>query len=137
MHEVANAVLSFAEENRSSIVLENLTGIRPNKGKAFNRRISIWPRRKLHHTIEYKAAWKGIPIIKVDPRYSSRRCPVCGKIQQSRKGADFKCGCGWHIDRHINASINLLRTAVSEKAAGGLRFGPGAFQHDAVTVLCG
>jgi len=136
MHEVANAVLSFAEERRSMIVLEDLTGIKPCKGKKLNRRISMWPRRKLHQIIEYKAAWRGIPVIKVDPRYSSRKCPVCGRIQDSRKGAEFVCGCGWHMDRHINASINLLQTAASKKAAGGLRFDPGAFQHDAVMVLC-
>ena len=137
MHEVANAVLSFAEERRSMIVLEDLTGIRPCKGKKFNRRISMWPRRRLHQIIEYKAAWQGIPVVKVDPRYSSRKCPVCGRIQDSRKGTEFVCGCGWHMDRHINASINLLQTAASEKAAGGLRFDPGAFQHDVVMVLCG
>jgi putative transposase len=137
MHEVANTVLSFAEERRSMIVLEDLTGVKPRKDKKLNRRISIWPRRKLHQIIEYKAAWRGIPVVKVDPRYSSRKCPVCGRIQDSRKGTEFVCGCGWHIDRHINASINLLQTAASEKAAGGLRFDPGAFQHDVVMVLCG
>jgi putative transposase len=137
MHEVANAVLSFAEEQKSVIVLEDLTGIRPRMDKRMNRRISMWPRRKLHQIIEYKAAWQGIPIVKVDPRYSSRKCPVCGSIQDSRKGTEFVCGCGWHIDRHINASINLLQSAASEKAAGGLWFSPGAFQHDVVMVLCG
>jgi len=136
MHEVANTVLSFAEEHKSMIVLEDLTGIRPRSEKVLNRRISMWPRRKLHQIIEYKAAWRGIPVIKVDPRYSSRKCPVCGRIQDSRKGAEFVCGCGWRADRHINASINLLQTAASEKAAGGLRFDPGAFQHDVVMVLC-
>ena len=137
MHEVANAVLSFAEEQRSMIVLEDLTGIKPRMGKSMNRRISMWPRRKLHQIIEYKAAWQGIPVVKVDPRYSSRKCPVCGRIQDSRKGTEFVCGCGWHMDRHINASINLLQTAASKEAAGGLRFDPGAFQHDVVMVLCG
>jgi len=137
MHEVANAVLSFAEERRSMIVLEDLTGIKPCKNKKLNRRISIWPRRKLHQIIEYKAAWQGIPVVKVDPRYSSRKCPACGSIQDSRKGTEFVCGCGWHIDRHINASINLLQSAASEKAAGGLWFSLGAFQHDVVMVLCG
>ena len=137
LHQTANIILSLAENNKSSIILEDLTGIRPDKGKAFNRRISMWPRRKLHQIIEYKAAWKGIPVVKVDPRYSSRRCPACGRIQQrSRKGTDFVCGCGWRIDRHINASINLLKTAAPGWAAGGLRFGPGASQHDAVTILC-
>jgi len=137
MHEVANAVLSFAEERRSMIVLEDLGEIRPQMCKRMNRRISMWPRRKLHQIIEYKAAWQGIPVMKVDPRYSSRKCPVCGRIQDSRKGTEFVCGCGWHMDRHINASINLLQTAASEKAAGGLWFSPGAFQHDVVMVLCG
>ena len=93
MHEVANAVLSFAEKQRSMIVLEDLRGIRPRKNKDLNRRISIWPRRKLHQIIEYKAAWQGIPVVKVDPRYSSRKCPVCGRIQDSRKGTEFVCGC--------------------------------------------
>jgi len=61
MHEVANAVLSFAEERRSMIVLEDLTGIKLRKDKKLNRRISMWPRRRLHQIIEYKAAWQGIP----------------------------------------------------------------------------
>jgi putative transposase len=136
LHEVANTVLRLARERKSMVVLEDLSEIRPRWSKSMNRRISIWPRRKLHQIIEYKAEWLGIPVVKVDPRYSSRRCPACGRIQDSRKGADFVCGCGWRINRHINASINLLQKAAPE-AAGGLRFDPGAFQHDAVMVLCG
>jgi len=136
LHEVANAVLKLAEERKSKIVLEDLSEMRPRWSKQMNRRISVWPRRNLHQIIEYKAEWLGIPVVKVDPSYSSRRCPVCGRIQDSRKGADFSCECGWRINRHINASINLLRTAAPE-AAGGLRFDPGAFQHDVVMVLCG
>jgi putative transposase len=135
MHQVANAVLSFAERQRSSVVLEDLTGIRFKRGKDLNRRLSLWPRRKLHQIIEYKAQWRGIPVVKVDPRYSSRKCPICGKIQDSRMGMEFVCECGWHLDRHINASINLLQTAISNGMAGGLRFDPGAFQHDVMMIL--
>jgi len=76
LHQVANSVLKFAEERRSAIVLENLKGIRPRKSKELNRRLSMWPRRKLHQIIEYKAQWKGIPVVKVDPRNSSRTCPI-------------------------------------------------------------
>ena len=137
MHQVANAVLSFAEMQSSAVVLEDLKGFRTKRGKDLNRRLSIWPRRKLHQIIEYKAAWKGIPIIKVDPRYSSRKCSMCGRISDSRMGTEFVCECGWHLDRHINASINLLQTAVSKglEVAGGLRFDPGAFQHDVMMIL--
>jgi putative transposase len=76
MHRVANAVLEFTENHKSAIVLENLGDMRMNKNKTLNRRLSLWPRRKLHQIIEYKAAWKGIPVVKVDPRFSSRRCPI-------------------------------------------------------------
>jgi len=50
-------------------------------------------------------------------------------------GTEFECGCGWHLDRHINASLNLLHTAISKGMAGGLWFSPGAFQHDAMMIL--
>jgi putative transposase len=137
LHQVADAVLDFAEANHSAIILEDLTGLRPKGNKTLNRRISTWPRRKLHQIMEYKSQWRGIPLVKVDPRNSSRTCPICGSIQKSRIGGVFECECGWSLDRHINASINLLQTASSKGLAGGLRFSPGAFQHDVVMTLYG
>jgi putative transposase len=76
LHQVANSVLKFAEERKSAIVLEDLKGFRSKRSKELNRRLSMWPRRKLHQIIEYKAQWKGIPVVKVDPRNSSRKCPI-------------------------------------------------------------
>jgi len=137
LHKVADAVLEFADERRSVVVLEDLKGIKHKKNKDLNRRLSLWPRRKLHQIIEYKAQWRGIPVVKVDPRYSSKTCPICGRKQDSRMGAVFECECGWRLDRHVNASINLLQTALSKglEVAGGLRFDPGAFQHDVMMTL--
>ncbi|MBE0519131.1 MAG: hypothetical protein IH630_07940 [Thermoplasmata archaeon] len=34
------------------------------------------------------------------------------------------------VYRHVNADINLLQTAFPDGVAGGLRFSPGAFQHE-------
>jgi putative transposase len=135
LHQVANSVLKFAEERRSAIVLEDLKGFKSKRSKELNRRLSIWPRGKLHQIIEYKAQWKGIPVFKVNPRNSSRTCPMCGRTQYSRMGTEFACECGWHMDRHINASLNLLQTAISRGMAGGLWFNPGAFQHDVMMIL--
>ncbi len=138
LHQVANAVLDFAQERRSVIVLEDLTGMRCKRNKDLNRRLSMWPRRKLHQILEYKSQWRGIPLVKVDPRNSSKKCPICG-CMNTRMGTMFECGCGWRLDGHINASINLLQTAVSKglEVAGGLWFSPGALQHDAMMTLCG
>jgi putative transposase len=136
MHQVANAVLDFAEERKAAIVLEDLKGVfKPRANKPLNRRLSMWPRRTLHRFIEYKARWRGVTVLKVDPRNSSRKCPACGRLQHSRKGTEFACECGWHLDRHINASLNLLHTAVSKEMAGGLRFDPGALQRDVMMIL--
>ncbi len=137
LHQVADSVLEFAESQKSAIVLEDLKGMRSKRNKDLNRRLSMWPRRKLHLIIQYKAEWRGIPVVKVDPRYSSKKCPICGRIPDSRMGTLFECECGWRLDRHINASINLLQTAVSKglEVAGGLRFDPGAFQHDVMMAL--
>jgi len=133
---VADAVLSFAEGKKSAIVLEDLKVVfKPRERKALNRRLSLWPRRKLHQFIEYKARWRGVTVLTVDPRNSSRKCPACGRLQDSRKGTEFRCECGWRLDRHINASLNLLQTAVSEEMVGGLRFDPGALQHDVMMIL--
>ena len=49
-------------------------------------------------------------------------------------GALFECECDRNFDRNVDASIDLLRTAVSKRleVAGGLWFSPGAFRHDAM-----
>jgi len=123
--------------NKAVIILEYLNGMKSNKySKNLNRRLSSWPRRKPHNIIEYKAGWEGIPVIKLDPRNSSRTCPRCGSIKKSRLGKIFKRKqCGWQIDRQINAGINLLQTAVSKEMVGGLRFSLDALHHDPVTSI--
>jgi len=52
-------------------------------------------------------------------------------------GAVFECQRGLCLDRRINASMNLLQTAISKRlvVAGGLWFSPGAFQHDVMMIL--
>ena len=71
-----------------------------------------------------------------DPMCSSRKCPTCGR-SDSRMGALFECGCGLDIDSNVSSSIDPLQTAVSKRleVAGGLRFDPGAFRHDAMMIL--
>lgn len=137
LHETANNLLSYAKDNKAIIILEDLTGMRAQRANPkINRRLSSWPRRKLHQIIEYKAEWEGISVIKLNPRNSSRTCPRCGSIKKSRLGKIFKRKqCGWQIDRQINAGINLLQTAVSKEMVGGLRFSLDALHHDPVTSI--
>jgi len=103
-----------------------------------NRRLSSWPRGEIHRQIEYKAALEGVPVIKVNPAWTSKTCPVCGARRRDRVGKVFVCEmCDWEMDRQINAGLNILKTALAsnEALARAVRFQPGALRHDVVSPL--
>lgn len=62
--------------------------------------------------LEYKAAWEGKKIIKIDHFYpSSKTCHNCGYINQnlSLKDRTWECSkCGTVLDRDVNAAKNIL-----------------------------
>jgi len=139
LHNVSKSLIEFAQADHSAIVLEDLTlhgaGGRSRK---MNRRLSSWPRGLIHHLIEYKAALAGVPVIKVNPAWTSKTCPVCGARRRDRVGKDFVClMCDWEMDRQINAGMNILKTALAsnEALARAVRFQPGALRDDVVSPL--
>ncbi len=103
-----------------------------------NRRLSSWPRREIHRQIEYKAALEGVPLIKINPAWTSKTCPACGARRRDRVGQEFVCEmCDWEMDRQHNAGLNILRTALAshEALARAVRFQPGALRDDVVSPL--
>ncbi len=145
LHLISNGLVKAAEEAQAAIVLEDLRLPRGGgRGKRMRRRLSSWPHRELHRQIEYKAEERGVPVIKVDPRYTSKTCPRCGEIKQrrSRVGRVFVCDkCGWRKERQLNAGLNICKTALAElpeamrRGLGGLRLDPDALADDAMILL--
>jgi len=139
LHLVSKRLVQFAKNGRAAIVLEDLT-LRGAGGRSrrMNRRLSSWPRGEIHRQIEYKAALEGVPVIKVNPAWTSKTCPVCGARRRDRVGKVFVClMCDWEMDRQINAGMNILKTALAsnEALARAVRFQPGALRHDVVSPL--
>ena len=139
LHRVSKTLVSAAKAKKAAIVLEDLT-LRGAGGRSrrMNRRLSSWPRSEIHRQIEYKAALAGVPIIKVNPAWTSKTCPVCGARRRDRVGQEFVCEmCDWEMDRQINAGMNILKTALAsnEALARAVRFQPGALRHDVVSPL--
>ncbi len=102
--------------------------------------VTVQLRRRIHSQLEYKARWRGIPLVRVNPKNTSRTCPACGSLS-SRKGGVFegemfRCGCGWSIDRQTNAALNILNTAIAchKALARAVRFQRGAMRHDVVIL---
>lgn len=139
LHRVSKGLVGQAAAARAAIVLEDLTlhGA-GGKSRKMNRRLSSWPRREIHRQIEYKAALEGVPVMKVNPQWTSKTCPVCGARLRDRVGQDFVCVmCDWEMDRQINAGMNILTTALAsdEALARAVRFRPGALRDDVVSPL--
>ncbi len=139
LHRVSCRLVQFANGYAAAIVLENLTlhGA-GGRSRRMNRRLSSWPRGEIHRQIEYKAALAGVPVIKVNPAWTSKTCPVCGARRRDRVGKVFVClMCDWEMDRQINAGMDILKTALAsnEALARAVRFQPGALRHDVVSPL--
>lgn len=89
--------------------------------------------------LEYKQAWRGGQVIAVNPRNTSRTCPVCDHVsaENRRTQAQFQClGCGFEENADVVGAINVLRAgharlacevngAIKPSAAGTHRSDPG------------
>lgn len=140
LHVASRRIVDAATRAKAALVLEALT---LTKIRSFSRRrsraLNAWPRGELSRQIEYKAALAGVPIIKVNPAWTSKTCPVCGARRRDRVGQDFVClRCDWEMDRQHNAGLNILNSALAsnEALARAVRFRPGALRDDVVIPLC-
>ena len=94
----------------STIVLEDLKGIRKNKlRKAQRTMLNNWSFFQLEQFITYKAMMKGIDVKHIDAAYTSQRCSKCAfTYKTNRKGHSFSCkSCGFKLNSDLNASRNI------------------------------
>ncbi|MFC8063285.1 RNA-guided endonuclease InsQ/TnpB family protein [Streptomyces sp. NPDC057293] len=115
-HKIAKHVVAEAERTGRGIALEDLTGIRERVRLRKPQRAthSSWAFAQLGQFIEYKARKAGVPVVHVDPAYTSRTCAECGYIDKANRVSQawFACrSCGFvdHADR--NGSRNIRARA--------------------------
>jgi len=139
LHLMSKGLVAVAERQQAAIILEDLTMPQGGgRGRRMRRRLSSWPQGELHRQIGYKALAAGVPVIEVNPAWTSKTCPACGARRRDRVGQDFVCElCDWEMDRQHNAGLNILKTALAsdEALARAVRFQPGALRRDVVIPL--
>lgn len=115
IHLISKAIVKHAKENRLSILMENLTGIRKmyrkgnGQGASFRGRMNSWQFYEVRRQVEYKALWEGITVIYVNPRGTSRNCPDCGSHVVPLQGRKLFCAaCDKIWDRDVLASLNIM-----------------------------
>ncbi len=121
-HTISKRLVETAERTKRGIALEDLKGIRTRVRARRQQRAQLhsWSFFQLRCFIGYKAQRAGIPVVLVDPRNTSRRCPACGHTDKANrpKQSTFhcvSCGCAGHADTIAAENIRVLgRAAVRQ-----------------------
>lgn len=115
-HRIAKEIVDKASRTGRGIALEDLTGIRARarQRKPQRTRFHSWAFGQLADFIVYKAHLAGVPVVFVDPAYTSQRCHQCGHIDKKNRTSQamftcVSCGFAGHADH--NAAINIAHRA--------------------------
>jgi IS605 OrfB family transposase len=96
-HCISKKLVAKAKDTSSVIALEDLQGIRERMtvSKAQRRKQHSWGFYQLRQFVEYKAAIAGVPVVYINPAYTSQECPVCHHISRSNRPTRdrFACVC--------------------------------------------
>lgn len=120
-HEVSRSIIEFSEKSGCpAIAVEQLDGVRGGKlRKKVRREVQRWAYGQLAFFIGYKAAERGMSVIEVDPRGTSKGCSRCGHAEPAnRKRHEFCCkACGHKLHSDLNAAHNIrLRGVLTRQA---------------------
>ena len=119
-HRIANAILASLQAG-DTLAIEDLTDIREGCKQRKKQRglFHRWSFAQLASFLTYKAERKGILVVVVDPRYSSRTCSKCGHCEKkNRKSQGLFCCkvCGYTVNADYNAAQNLRQRGLSSLA---------------------
>ncbi len=113
-HTISKRVVEKAKGTGRGIALEDLGGIRDRitVRHSLRRQQHSWAFGQLRSFIEYKARLAGVLVKLVDPRNTSRTCPVCGCIDKRNRPSQslFSCvSCGFSAPADTVAAGNISR----------------------------
>ena len=118
-HQVSKALVE-SNPKHTLFVLEDLSGIRnaTERVRTKDRYVSVsWSFYDLEQKLIYKAKQKQSIVIKVDPRYTSQCCPVCGHIEKANRNKKihlFACkNCGYKSNDDRIGAMNLYRMGIN------------------------
>ena len=89
--------------------------------------------------LEYKMQWQGGWLMTVNPRNTSRTCPVCGHVSADNRTtqAKFACvSCGHQAHADVVGAINILARGMQNMRHGGKDMPPNACIESFVSSPC-
>jgi IS605 OrfB family transposase len=121
-HVISKRIVAEAARTGRGIAVEELTGIRDRVRLRRSQRVTLhsWAFQQLGAFLAYKARRVGVPLIAVDPRYTSQTCATCGyRDKRNRPDQEtFHCGsCGVVAHADHNAARNIAQRGVTDWGA--------------------
>lgn len=123
MQDVNHCVSKALVENNPKhtlFVLEDLSSVRnaTERVRTKDRYVSVsWSFYDLEQKLTYKAKQNQSTVIKVNPRYTSQCCPVCGHIEKANRDKKihlFTCkNCGYKSNDDRIGAMNLYRLGIN------------------------
>lgn len=113
-HIIAKQIVQTAKDTRRAIARENLNGFKVTVRKEQREQFGKWSFGELGMFIDYKAALAGVPVVCVNPRNTSRECPVCHHISKSNRKSQSLfscCKCGFTANADLVGAINVKHRA--------------------------
>jgi len=116
-HSIAKQVVIKAQKASLGIAIEDLSSL-AHSGTRFRKATrylqQCWSYRRISQYLKYKASLNGVPLKLVDPRNTSKTCPICGHIDRKNRKTQawFKCvNCGFEFHADTVAAVNIGRRA--------------------------
>lgn len=116
LHQVSHSLV--CENQATTLFLEDLNVKGLIRNKKLSRHIADVAWSEFVRQLEYKCAWLGKNLVKIDRFYpSSKTCSCCGEIKQNLTLSDrvYECEhCDTVIDRDLNAAINIKQHGLKQ-----------------------
>ncbi|HXT36757.1 MAG TPA: transposase [Chloroflexota bacterium] len=119
-HMISKILVAKAAGAAKALALEDLSGILERvtvRAAQRSYRLS-WAFCQLRTHISYKAAQAGVPVILVDPAYTSQTCSACGHCERANRQSQSSfrfCRCGFALNADHNAARNIAYRAAANQ----------------------
>ena len=115
-HQISKTLVQEYGKN-TLFILEDLTGISfaeellNYRKKETRYQLRSWPFYQLEQFLTYKAEAIESKVIEVSPKYTSQRCPKCGRIRKANRHHnihEYRCDCcGYKSNDDRTAAMNI------------------------------
>ena len=103
-------------QSNDLVAIENLKVRNMVKNHFLAKSINDAAWYRFREWLEYFGQIYGVPVLAVEPRYTSHNCSNCGeKVVKTLSTRTHQCPhCGYISDRDENAAINILKSALKQ-----------------------